>query len=60
MARKKYEDQTREEALQNRFTGYLQSVVRRQRAAYIDKLNRSMDFVNVDLSNFNIFVAALV
>ena len=34
MVWKKYEDQTIDEALQNRYTGYLQSVVRRQRAAY--------------------------
>ena len=51
MVWKKYEDQTRDEALQNRFTGYLQSAVNRRRAAYIDKLNRVKNFVDVDLSN---------
>ena len=51
MVWKKYEDQTIDEALQNRFTGYLQSAVRRQRAAYIDKLNHLKYFVNADLSN---------
>jgi len=51
MVWKKYEDQTRDEALQNRFTGYLQSAVNRRRAAYIDKLNRVKNFMDVDLSN---------
>lgn len=51
MVWKKYEDQTREESLQNRFTGYLQSAVNRQRSAYIDKLNRMKNFVDVDLTN---------
>lgn len=51
MVWKKYEDQTRDEVIQNRFTAYLQSAVSRQRAAYIDKLNRMKGFVNLDLSN---------
>lgn len=50
MVWKKYEDQTRDEVLQNRFTAYVASAVNRERAAYIDKLNRLRDFISCDLS----------
>lgn len=54
MVWKKYEDQTRDEVLQNRFTAYLTSAVNRQRAAYIDKqirLQSIINIINIDLSN---------
>lgn len=54
MVWKKYEDQTRDEVLQNRFTAYLTSAVNRQRAAYIDKqirLQNIINIINIDLSN---------
>lgn len=51
MVWKKYEDQTRDEVLQNRFTAYLTSAVNRRRAAYIDKLIRLQNTINLDLSN---------
>ena len=51
MVWKKYEDQTRDEVLQNRFTAYLTSAVNRQRAAYIDKQIRLQNIINIDLSN---------
>lgn len=54
MVWKKYEDQTRDEVLQNRFTAYLTSAVNRQRAAYIDKqirLQNIINTINIDLSN---------
>ena len=38
MVWKKYEDQTRDEVLQNRFTAYLTSAVSRRRAEYIDQM----------------------
>ena len=48
---KKYEDQTNDEILQNRFTSYLQSAVSRRRAAYIEELNLLKNFICFDWSN---------
>ena len=50
MVWKNYEDQTRDEVLQNRFTAYVSSAVYRRRAVYIDKLNQLRNFINCDLS----------
>lgn len=51
MVWKKYEDQTRDEVIQNYFTAYLATAVGRKRAAYIDKLNYLRNFVSFDFSN---------
>lgn len=56
---KKYEEQTRDEVLQNRFTAYLTSAVNRRRAEYIDKLIKlqnqlSFNSANIVDKNFDI------
>lgn len=61
---KKYEDQTRDEALQNKFTAYLHVAVKRTRCEYISKMNRINCFVDKDLSgleneNYDLEVEAL-
>lgn len=61
---KKYEDQTRDEVLQNRFTAYLTSAVSRRRAEYIDKLiqlqnHLSFNSDNIPDKNFDIEEEAL-
>ncbi len=48
---KKYEDQTRDEVLQNRFTAYLTSAVSRRRAEYIDKLIQLQNQLNFNSAN---------
>lgn len=48
---KKYEDQTRDEVLQNRFTAYLTSAVSRRRAEYIDKLMQLQNQLNFNSAN---------
>ena len=48
---KKYEDQTSDEVLQNRFTAYLTSAVSRRRAEYIDKLIQLQNHLSFNLSN---------
>ena len=48
---KKYEDQTSDEVLQNRFTAYLTSAVSRRRAEYIDKLIQLQNHLCFNLSN---------
>lgn len=48
---KKYEDQTRDEVLQNRFTAYLTSAVSRQRAEYIDKLIQLQNYLSFNSAN---------
>ena len=48
---KKYEDQTRDEVLQNRFTAYLTSAVSRRRAEYIDKLIQLQNHLSFNLDN---------
>lgn len=61
---KKYEDQTRDEVLQNRFTAYLTSAVSRRRAEYIDKLiqlqnHLSFNSDNIPDKNFDVEEEAL-
>lgn len=48
---KKYEDQTRDEVLQNRFTAYLTSAVSRRRAEYIDKLIQLQNHLSFNSDN---------
>ena len=48
---KKYEDQTRDEVLQNRFTAYLTSAVSRRRAEYIDKVIQLQNQLNFNSAN---------
>ena len=48
---KKYEDQTTDEVLQNRFTAYLTSAVSRRRAEYIDKLIQLQNQLNFNSAN---------
>lgn len=61
---KKYEDQTKDEVLQNRFIAYLTSAVSRRRAEYIDKLiqlqnHLSFNSDNIPEKNFDIEEEAL-
>lgn len=48
---KKYEDQTRDEVLQNRFTAYLTSAVSRRRAECIDKLIQLQNHLSFNSDN---------
>lgn len=48
---KKYEDQTRDEVLQNRFIAYLTSAVSRRRAEYIDKLIQLQNHLSFNSDN---------
>lgn len=50
MVWKKYEDQTRDEKLQNRFTAYLTSAVSRRKADYIDKQIQLYNYLSFDAS----------
>lgn len=57
MVWKKYEDQTKDEVVQNRFTAYLNSAVNRQRGYYITKinsLNRIMNFEEIIKPRFDL------